>query len=359
MKDFHKKILIKIRHRIPHISLPKTITADNPVSYHDFIIKKLIKGDKLKNTRSKVLLNRSITVLVSLFITLVLLSIYNVTLKKQIANSEVLRIPNSEFITYPYIRPGFMPNITSESAIIYDDTAKVTLFVKKPMLRFSMASTTKIMTALVALEHYGYNDPLTVRNIYTEGAIIGFQKGEQVSFEHMLYALLLPSANDAAFAIAENYPGGLAEFIRQMNRKAEKLHLIYTHYADPAGLDDDGNYTTITDLAKLASTALKNKKIAEVISTRRKVISTVDGSQTYTINNLNKLLGEYGIIGVKTGFTQGAGEVLVTAKIDKGHLFIIIVMKSLDRFADTAALLKYISDSVSYIKPHEYLLNSP
>jgi len=296
--------------------------------------------------------------IIILFIVLITLTVYNTSIKQEIAELTPITTSSINLATYPYITNALTPQITAESALIYDTTSKITLFEKKPSLRFSMASTTKIMTALTALEHFEKTDVITIKNTYTEGAIIGFLPGEQLSFENMLYALLLPSANDAAYAIAENYPGGLGEFVAKMNKKASALKLNYTHYADPSGLDDDGNYTTTSDLAKLASYALTQKDFAKIIATKTKVISTIDGTNTYTINNLNKLLGENGVIGMKTGYTQGAGEVLVTAKKEKDHIFIIIVMKSEDRFQDTEVLLRYVSDNIKFINPGKYLLDN-
>ncbi len=293
-----------------------------------------------------------------LFIILLVLSVINILVKQNIADYTVDISEPVNLSDYPILDDSLAPVITAESAIILDDTSKVILYEKKPQLRFSMASTTKIMTAIVALEHFKPNDIITIQSLQTEGAIAGFEVGEKIRFEDILYALLLPSANDAALAIAENYPGGVKSFVDHMNNKAADLSLKYTHYADPAGLDDDGNYTTVNDLSQLSSYAINNPGLAKIIATKRKVISTVDGSKSYTLINLNKLLGIDGIVGIKTGFTQGAGEVLVTAKAAKGHRFIIIVMKSEDRFADTEILSKIVNDNVKFIKPADFFFNN-
>lgn len=291
-----------------------------------------------------------------LLMVLIVLTIYNTFIKNEIVNLSPNSAPTLNLTSYPYIPENITPQITAESALIFDDSAKVILYEKKPLLRFSMASTTKIMTALVALEYFKKTDILTAQKSYREGAVVGFLPGEQLLFEDMLYALLLPSANDAAFIIAENYPGGLENFVARMNKKAAELKLFYTHYSDPSGLDDDGNYTTIGDLSKLASHALKNEEFTKIMATKKKVIISVNLKNTYTLLNLNRLLGENGVIGMKTGYTQGAGEVLVTTKIEKGHTFIIVVLKSEDRFRDTEILMRYINDNVKFVNPQEYLL---
>jgi serine-type D-Ala-D-Ala carboxypeptidase (penicillin-binding protein 5/6) len=291
---------------------------------------------------------------ISLLIILLIFTVLNITVKYQITKNLILPAIPVIVSKYPMINKRFTPDITAESAIIVDDTSKVIVFEKNPQLRFSMASTTKIMTALTALDYYRDFDIITVKNTDIEGVVIGLSIGEKLTFKDLLYALLLPSANDAAFALADNYPGGRVAFVKKMNEKASLLKLNYTHFSDPAGLDDDGNYTIVTDLVRLTSNALNNQKFALVVATKHKTITT--DHNIYLLNNLNKLLGEDGVFGVKTGFTQGAGEVLVTSKNEQGHTFILIVMKSTDRFADTKKLLDLISDNISYINPLDKLI---
>lgn len=251
---------------------------------------------------------------------------------------------------YPIVVNTTTPVITAQTAVIIDETANTILFERNSQFRFSMASTTKIMTALVGLSHYKLSDVLTVKRIGVEGASVGFTLGDQVRFEDVLYGLLLPSGNDAAYVIADNYPGGVDAFVAAMNAKASQLSLVNTHYGDPAGLNDDQNYTVVGELAHLANVAIKNPTLAKVVSTKDKSITTLTG-HTYSFSNLNRLLGTRGVTGVKTGTTDGAGEVLVTSKVENGRTFIIIVMKSQNRFADTVALLDFISENVSYIAP--------
>ncbi len=252
---------------------------------------------------------------------------------------------------YPFLSRSFMPLITAESALIMDQDSKTILYAKNPEIRFSMASTTKIMTALVALDYFQAKDILTVFTSNVEGVNVGFEVGERIYFEDALYAMLLPSGNDAAYLIAQNYPGGTEAFVNKMNEKARQLGLVNTHYADPVGLDDDGNYTTAVDLAHLASVALKNETISSISATKTKIISNVDHTKTYQLENLNKLLGKYGVIGLKTGYTEGAGGVLVTSAIAYGRTFIIVVMRSIDRFADTQVLLSYLLSGTTIFTP--------
>ena len=251
---------------------------------------------------------------------------------------------------YPILKTVYTPAISAESAIIMENSSKGILYQKNPTFRFSMASTTKIMTALTAIEAFNPDDILTVRRKGVEGTVLGLVPGEQLTFEPLLYAMLLPSANDAAFAIADNYPGGEKAFVTAMNRKAKEYYLTNTHYGDPAGLNDDEDYTTVFDLAQLTSHALKEPLLVKIVMTQNKEITSLVG-KPYFLENLNKLLGTNGVTGFKTGQTTGAGGVLVTTAVKNNRTFIIVVMRSLDRFADTAILLQLINDNVKYFSP--------
>ncbi len=296
--------------------------------------------------------------IILLFIPLLLIGMYlslrllNKQLIKQVEQSTLLStVKASPVSPFPSVETQYDPFLTAQGAFVLDDVSKVALFSKNAGVRFSMASTTKLMTALVALDYYKPNDILVRKESKTEGTVVGFAEGERLYFDDLLYAMLLPSGNDAAFMIADNYPGGRGAFIKKMNEKATALNFYDTHFADPAGLDDDGNYTTAHDLAFLSSYVKQNDVIARITSTKRRVIANVEGDKEYDISNLNKLLGTHGVTGLKTGSTVGAGEVLTTSMTDNGHSYIIVVMKSDNRFADTEALLQYITGNVTYFVP--------
>jgi len=287
---------------------------------------------------------------------------FDVALKSTIAKFSVIRDPGigTQRVAYPKLTTVLGTNstqdlentlqLTAGSAIVLDKDSQTVLYSKNANLRFSTASTAKIMTALTSLSAFKLDDIITVKSL-TEGSLVGFKVGEQVRFEDMLYGMLLPSGNDAALAIAENYPGGEKAFVAKMNENAQAFHLVNTHFADPAGLDDDGDYTTALDLARLASIASQNEEFAKIVSTKLNVITDITGKNSYLLHNLNVLLGIDGVNGIKTGFTDEAGGVLVTSKVEKGHTLIIVVMKSDDRFADTEALLSLVSGNVQFINP--------
>jgi len=289
----------------------------------------------------------------TLAILLIIISVYDIYIQQVLINNQILKAPiTAKVNSYPFLKKKNFPEISAKAAIIMDKDSSVVLYSKNPNLRFSPASTTKIMTALTALEYFNPSDILTVKSAKTEGSTIGLFEGEKMTFLDLLYAMLLPSANDAAFVIAQNYPGGEKAFIDKMNENTRRFHLYNTHFEDPAGLLDYKDYASPIDLARLASIALDNKIISQIVSTKRRIISDIDGLVTYDVSNLNKLLGIYGINGVKTGFTDEAGGVLITSKVENGHTLIIVVLRSEDRFADTLRLVDFISGNINYLSIH-------
>lgn len=282
-------------------------------------------------------------ILIILIEVLYILISYDRSVREQITSRELpLAFYTNQLEPYPELLYSYEPFLTAQSAVLLDNDSKRMLFSKNPHIRFSMASTTKLMTALVALEYFRFNDILTVTSLFRQGSVVGFDLSEQIYFDDMLYALLLPSGNDAAYIIAENYPGGIDAFVKRMNEKAHEYRLTYTQFADPAGLNDDENITTALDLARFSSIALENETISRIVSTKRKVISDVSGNKTYELENLNQLLGYSGVIGLKTGTTQGAGEVLATAVRKDEKEYIIVVMKSEERFVDTQNIINML-----------------
>lgn len=273
-----------------------------------------------------------------------------------ISQSLVLAPVDNPFplLTYaklPLLSSSYFPSLTAQSVFVMDDTSKTILFSKNENVRFSPASTTKLMTTLVALDQYVPSDTLTVERTNVEPVVVGLPLNAKISFQNALYALLLPSGNDVAYMMADNYPGGIKAFVKAMNQKARLLHLDNTHYGDPAGLIDDEDYTTAHDLALLASFAINHPLIAQVVNTKEKII-TDNAGHAYDLQNTNKLLGLYGVNGIKTGYTGEAGEVLVTSSIVDQHTIIFVVMKSEDRFADTEKLLQMVRSNLTYLSIH-------
>lgn len=293
-------------------------------------------------------------ILVVVFATFSFLALLNIELKKQ--NSLAGTFLNPIVFSpakYPQINFSYTPIISAQGAVVIDKTSQVVLFEKNSKLRFSPASTTKIMTALVALEYYKPNDLLTIFKSNVEGTTLKLNQGDQYIFENLLYAMMLPSSNDATLAIAENYPGGESAFVARMNEKARGYNLSDTRFEEPIGLLDEKDYTTAIDLARLAAIALENFEFAKVVSAKSKLIENTKGTK-YTVNNLNRLLDLPGVNGVKTGYTEGAGQVLVTSKTipDQDADLIFVVMQSQDRFGDTEILLNYLDNNITFLSIH-------
>ena len=205
-------------------------------------------------------------------------------------------------------------SVSAKSAVLYQPDLDVFLYSKNADERLPMASTTKIMTALIALENSTMDEKVEIEDaaIGIEGSSAYLKRGDVLTMEELLYALLLQSANDAATAIAYHIGGNVEAFADMMNDRAEKLGLSNTHFENPHGLDGEKHYTTARELALIAAEAMKNEEFKKIVSTYKRTFATEERSRTYV--NHNKLLHLYeGCIGVKTGFTKKAGRCLVSS----------------------------------------------
>lgn len=236
-------------------------------------------------------------------------------------------------------------DISSRIALIYDRTSGRILYEKNGNKQTPMASTTKIMTAIVVLENAKLTDTVTIttKAAGIGGSRLGLKKNDKITVNDLLYGLMLRSGNDAAVALAIHVGGSVEGFAEMMNKKAEELNLTNSHFVVPHGLDNEGHYTTAYELAKMADYALKIDKFKEIVGT--KVATIHINGYAKKINNTNNLLGSVsGVYGVKTGFTNGAGRCLVTA-CKRNDLDIITVIIGADtnniRSKDTIKLIQY------------------
>lgn len=236
------------------------------------------------------------------------------------------------------------PVISARAIFVRDLTSGAVLYQKDANLSVSIASTTKIMTALVASAYFKPNSELTVNlAANTPGSKVGLQAGEKLSFRSILYGMLLNSGNDAAFALAENYPGGVAGFVLAMNKKARELNLTNTHFDNPAGFDSPQHYSSAKDLATITEEALKDPALDKIFATKETSIISLDKKYTHQLANLNKLLTQVkGVLGVKTGYTDLAKENLVTLVNRDGHKVLTVVLGSDDRFGESTELIEWI-----------------
>jgi len=252
----------------------------------------------------------------------------------------------------PILKDGAKyPTLSAQSVMAVDLISGVTLYEKDPNKALLPASTTKIVTALVALDTYELNQVLKVGMVRVEGQKMGLVTGEEIMFSDLLNGLLIYSANDAAEVLASNHPGGRELFISLMNKKVNDLGLTNTHFSNPVGLDNGAQFTTTRDLVVVSKYAMKNPVFAGIVGTKEKIVKSVDGRFTHRLTNLNKLLGNVeGVIGVKTGWTENARENLVT-EVNRGEKKVmIVVLGSSDRFGETTELINWIYENYSWEK---------
>ena len=238
-------------------------------------------------------------------------------------------------------------SVSAECACVIDATTGRVIYDKNMNKQHTMASTTKIMTGLVALENSNFDDVVTVSKNAAgeEGTSLYLKAGQKVTMEDLLYGLMLQSGNDAAIAIAEGVSGSVAEFANLMNTRAQSIGAVNSSFKNPNGLDEEGHFTTAYDLAIITREALKNPVFSEIVATKSKQI--LDGSQT--VSNHNKMLRMYeGCIGVKTGFTKKSGRCLVTAAERGGVKVIAVTLNAPNDWNDHTAMLDYAFSITDY-----------
>lgn len=237
------------------------------------------------------------------------------------------------------------PEIQAKSAILYDLTTQKVLFSKNPKEKLPMASLTKIMTAIIALEHPKEDNEYLVEGQALVGEdSMGLSSGEVLSLQDLLYGLILPSGNDAAEVLASNYPQGRNAFIKAMNDKAQSLGLTDTNYTNPTGLQGDGKqYTTTYDLLVITNYALEHlPTFGKVVGTYQHTIDYTPQHKYYYLENETNLLTTYpGVRGVKTGYTPEANLCLVTYLEYQNHRIIGVLLGSENRRAEMKEILDY------------------
>lgn len=252
---------------------------------------------------------------------------------------------------YPINSSGIVPGgeITATGVVILDTASGVYVYKRNEEELLSPASTTKILTALVALDWYSLDDVISVKTVANDGQVMGLISGERMTVENLLYGALIHSGNDAAWALAEGYPGGMEKFVLAMNQKAKVLHLDHSTFTNPVGYDDPNHKMTPIDLARLGNIALGNKIIAKMVAIPQITVSDVTHTYFHSLKNVNQLLGKIpGVGGIKTGWTEEAGENLITVVERGGHRVIIVVLKSKDRFADTSKLIDWVFSTIQW-----------
>lgn len=242
--------------------------------------------------------------------------------------------------------------LNSYAAVVIDQNSGRILYSKNSDIRLPMASTTKIMTTIVALEKGNLNDKVIVSKKAASigGSNAGLIAGEKISLEELLYGLMLRSGNDAAIAIAEHIGGNVDNFLKMMNEKAIEIGAFNTSFKTPHGLDADGHYTTAEDLAKITAYAMENEIFNKIVSTKE-ISSGISGKFNRSYSNINKFLYRVeNADGVKTGYTGGAGKCLVASVRHDYGRYICVVLNSSDRWKDAEELVKYAKENYKFIK---------
>ncbi len=251
-----------------------------------------------------------------------------------------------------FIVIGFLPvysnaseiSVSAESAVVLNaDTGEI-LYSKNPYEKRGMASTTKIMTSLVALEYGNLTDTVKAKlsDVTVEGTSIGLKEGDEVSLETLVAGMLLESGNDAANVTATMIGGSKEKFSQLMNKKAKELGMLSTNFKNPSGLTEEGHYSTAYDMALLASETIKNQKFRELCSTRSYKATYGTPQYQRTFYNHNKFLSIFdGALGIKTGFTKASGRCLVTAAERDGVTLVAVTLNARDDWNDHVKMMEY------------------
>ena len=244
--------------------------------------------------------------------------------------------------------------ISAKSAVLINADNGQLLFAKNENDKRPMASTTKIMTALITLETAAVDNKIvtiTDSMVHVEGSSMGLKPGNKLSLKSLAEGMLLVSGNDAANSAAIAISGSAKAFASLMNKRAQQLNMTDTHFVTPSGLDDDEHYTTASDLAKLAMAAMQNPDFAEIACQKAMKVQYVDPVQTVRYTNHNKLLNMYdGCIGVKTGFTKKSGRCLVSSAERNGIRLIAVTLDAPDDWDDHQKMLNYGFDKLTRYK---------
>ncbi len=237
-----------------------------------------------------------------------------------------------------------LATMSASAVYVMDRNSAAILYQKNANELRYPASTAKMMTALVARQDYPLFQVMTVTDAaYTTGTVAGLKLGEQITVENLLKALLIPSGNDAALVLGQNHPFGYAGFVNQMNQMANQLHLTKTTFNNVSGLDTDNELSSARDLAILANQLVKDPVLAGIVATPQTTIQDLSGRITHKLKSTQELYGQVqGVVGIKTGTTQNAGENLITEIDRDGHRVIFVVLGSTNRFADSKVLINWV-----------------
>lgn len=247
----------------------------------------------------------------------------------------------------------YPPQTGAESYAVIDGKSGGIICEKNSSARLPMASTTKIITAIIIIEEMPQDMLLSVPKDATlaEGSSIYLKENEKLSVKDLLYGLLLESGNDAAITLAIGHSGSVEKFTQRMNEFVAELGLKNTMLANPHGLTAENHYTTAMDLSQITMYAMNNDTFRRIVSTKKYISQSNDGKFTRYFFNHNKLLTRYdGAIGVKTGYTKAAGRCLVSAATREDEMYICVTLNDKNDWSDHDSLLSHAFDSYKSIE---------
>ncbi len=257
--------------------------------------------------------------------------------------------PVDESKPYIPVTAENLQDMTADAAILIDATTGRVLYEKNPDKPHYPASTTKMMTCILALENSNPDDIIDIDNraVGEDGSSVYLQEGDKIKMSELLQGTMLASGNDGASAIAYYIgKGSMKDFVQMMNNKAKDIGAVNTHFDNPHGLTDPNHYSTARDLAKIAAYGYRNPAFRKIVSTKEQEICWINpGGQKYTFGSTNRLLWNYDeVTGIKTGYTEAAGGCLVASAQQNGTTLIAVVLRTQDsrsRFIEGKALLDY------------------
>jgi D-alanyl-D-alanine carboxypeptidase len=261
--------------------------------------------------------------------------------------SAILTLSLMPFVSIPVSAEPAALSTHARAASVIDVQSGRILYSQQGDKQMRIASLTKVMTAIVAIEHGDLADRVTVSADASrkEGSSVYLKAGQTISLENLLYGLMLRSGNDAATAIAEHIGGSVEGFAYMMNRESSMIGMSHSHFSNPSGLDAPDHYSTADDMAKLTAYALKNPKFREIVKTKVKRATVADDSgdlPDYVWGNKNKMLSLFpGADGVKTGYTKLSGRCLISSATRDGQQIAVVTLDDGDDWADHARALNY------------------
>ncbi|HEY8463196.1 MAG TPA: D-alanyl-D-alanine carboxypeptidase family protein [Bacillota bacterium] len=272
-------------------------------------------------------------------------------LRQQITGGYLVRHQYPPLVFFLADRKG--PEVCARAAVLVEVSSGAVLYAKNAEERRAPASTTKIMTAIVALEKGNLNKVVKIsrRAALTGGSSIWLKSGQRMALKELIEGMMLRSGNDGSVAVAEGIAGSVENFVRLMNLKAKELGALNTNFRNTHGLRAPSHYTTALDLALITRYALADRRFAKLVKTKTARLKWADGGKEVEIRNTNRLLwAMQGVDGVKTGTTNEAGHCLVASATRDGKKFVAVVLNSNNRWNDCAKLLEYGFRNFSIVK---------